>query len=368
MNFEKDHKIIRRDFPENNPLEFIRISNHFVDDFLYQDEKMIDIPINALRIIFNIISILRNDQFTPKNQPRQLSIFEEEFETENNVFVSMKIRNSKISKHRSSQQIIKAYEFLTDYKKGWYTSKNSAGKNIKTYGGLISMPSYQEKGYTSFLISSYWLKKLIFISEYNHIIYQLVYKIRNNKHVLFALWLEQIPEDGTKINRMTLNTRFGVNYKTSNDLCQKFLKPIRQSLNRQSLNENEFPKSFNYKYIGELIYIVPYLTKSIKKEILNKPTNDIRLVNRKLRYFSKRYCIESRCFAHFKYHYKEMPQSRKFIDDSYKQFITNNRSRKIKSTEITGVTFLKEIQKLVIEAYRETETGKRLPNAYPVII
>ena len=54
---------------------------------------------------------------------------------------------------------------------------NSKGKEIKTFGGLITAPTYDERGYTSFLISSYWLKKLIVIPEYNPTLYNLVYNI-----------------------------------------------------------------------------------------------------------------------------------------------------------------------------------------------
>ena len=76
-------------------------------------------------------------------------------------------------------------------------SINSKGKEIKTFGGLITAPTYDERGYTSFLISSYWLKKLIVIPEYNPTLYNLVYNIRNNKHVIFAIWLAKIPYEGT---------------------------------------------------------------------------------------------------------------------------------------------------------------------------
>jgi hypothetical protein len=112
-----------------------------------------------------------------------LSLFDEEFETDNNVFISMKIKNSKISPSGSTKQVVDAYEFLAKFKMGWYKSINMKGREIKTFGGLITSPSYDQRGYTSFLISSYWLKKLIVIPEYNYILYNLVYNIQNNKHI-----------------------------------------------------------------------------------------------------------------------------------------------------------------------------------------
>ena len=98
MNFsEKDFKIIRKNFESEKILDRIRLGNNFVDDFLFEEQQFADIPINALRVIFNIVSIISNEQFRPEDRPRQLTLFDEEFETENNIFVSMKIRNSKIS-------------------------------------------------------------------------------------------------------------------------------------------------------------------------------------------------------------------------------------------------------------------------------
>jgi hypothetical protein len=67
-------------------------------------------------VIFNIISIISNEQFRPEDRPKQLSLFDEEFETDHNIFASMKIRNSKISPSGSTKQVIDAYEFLPDSK------------------------------------------------------------------------------------------------------------------------------------------------------------------------------------------------------------------------------------------------------------
>jgi hypothetical protein len=115
---EKDFRIVRKTFENNSDRvpDKIRLGNQFVDDFIFEDQQAIDIPINALRIIFNIVSIIASDQFRPENRPKQLSLFDEEFETENNVFVSMKIRNNKISPSGSTKQVIEGYEFLAKYK------------------------------------------------------------------------------------------------------------------------------------------------------------------------------------------------------------------------------------------------------------
>lgn len=113
---EKYLKIIRKEFRNENLQERIRLGNHFVDDFIFEYQMAADIPINALRVIFNIISIISSEQFRSEDRPKQLSLFDEEFETENNVFASMKIRNSKISPSGSTKQVIDAYEFLAKFK------------------------------------------------------------------------------------------------------------------------------------------------------------------------------------------------------------------------------------------------------------
>ena len=235
--------------------EKIRLGNFFVDDFIFDDSEAADIPINALRVIFNLISTISNEQFRPQDRPKQLSLFDEEFETENNIFASIKIKNSKISPSGSTKQVIDAYEFLAKFKMGWYKSVNSKGKEIKTFGGLISTPSYDKRGYTTFLVSSYWLKKLLVIPEYNYVLYNLVYNVRNNKHIIFAIWLSKLPENGTVLKLSTLNKKFGLNYRTTKDFCFKFLKPARISLNTFNT------LSFNYTYNKDSISIIPFLTK-----------------------------------------------------------------------------------------------------------
>ena len=254
---EKDLRLIRKIFENKNEKisDRIRLGNHFVDDYIFDDSEAADIPINALRVIFNIISIISNEQFRPEDRPKQLSLFDEEFETENNIFASIKIRNSKISPSGSTKQVVEAYEFLAKFKMGWYKSLNSKGKEIKTFGGLISTPSYDQRGFTSFLISSYWLKKLLVIPEYNYILYNLVYNVRNNKHIIFAIWLSKIPENGTVLKLSTLNKKFGLNYKNANDFCFKFLKPAKTSLNKFNI------LSFNYRYKADQIFIIPILTQ-----------------------------------------------------------------------------------------------------------
>lgn len=360
---EKDLRLVRRAFEDKTEknLDRIRLGNQFVEDFVFEGNEAADIPINALRVIFNIISIISSEQFRPEDRPKQLSLFDEEFETENNIFASMKIRNNKISPSGSTKQVVDAYEFLARFKMSWYKSVNSKGKEIKTFGGLISTPSYDQRGYTTFLISSYWLKKLMVIPEYNYVLYNLVYNIRNNKHVIFAIWLSKLPENGTALKLSTLNKRFGLNYKTANDLCFKFLKPAK-------LNLNQFNNlSFNFRYKGDLIFILPYYTKMMMENDLSAKNKDQIEITRRIRYFRKRYNLQVNEMIQFTYQYKNIQQTRELIERAFREFIRVNRMRAIKSTEFKGKAFLNEIQDIIIRFYRDTKMGKLLPNGYPVI-
>lgn len=372
---EKDLRLIRKEFENKTEKipERIRIGNQFVDDFIFEDHEAADIPINALRVIFNIISIISNEQFRPEDRPKQLSLFDEEFETENNIFASIKIRNSKISPSGSTKQVVDAYEFLAKFKMSWYKSVNSKGREIKTFGGLISTPSYDERGYTTFLISSFWLKKLMVIPEYNYVLYNLVYNIRNNKHIIFAIWLSKIPENGTVLKLSTFNKKFGLNYKTANDFCFKFLKPVRINLTKFNT------LSFNYKYKKDSIFIIPYNIKAIstdnffenKREKLESSEVYIEQrekITRRLNYFRKRYGLKENEMIQLVHQYKNIPQIRELIEKAFKEFVKINRLKGAKSTEFQGKLFLNEIQKLIIQFYRSTKMGELVPNGYPMII
>lgn len=372
---EKDLRHIRKIFENKNDAipDRIRLGNHFVDDFIFDDSEAADIPINALRVIFNLISIISNEQFRPQDRPKQLSLFDEEFETENNIFASIKIKNKKISPSGSTRQVIDAYEFLAKFKMGWYKSVNSKGKEIKTFGGLISTPSYDKRGYTTFLVSSYWLKKLLVIPEYNYVLYNLVYNVRNNKHIIFAIWLSKIPENGTVLKLSTLNKKFGLNYRTTKDFCFKFLKPARMSLNTFNT------LSFNYTYNKDSICIIPFLVKTILEDNSFTNTkkslelNEVHFaqserITRRLIYFKKRYGLQENEMIQFSHQYKNFSQTRALIEKAFKEFIRINRLEKTKSTAFQGKDFLTEMQGLIIQIYQSTKMGELLPNGYPIIV
>ncbi len=359
----KDQRIIRKEFENNSDLvpDKIRLGNRFVDDFFFENNEAAEIPINALRVIFNIVSVIGKEQFRPDDRPYQLSLFDSEFETDNNIFAAIKIRNSKISPSGSTKQVIAAYEFLAKYRMGWYKSLNTAGKEIKTFGGLISTPSYDTRGYTTFLISSYWLKKLMVIPEYNYVLFNLVYNIRNNKHIIFAIWLSKIPLKGTALKLSTFNKKFGLNYKSPNDFCFKFLKPTRLSLD---LYNN---LSFRFRCSGDLISIYPYDTSQIQSVNYPAGRNSQQEATRRLYYFKNRYGLQENQMINFEYHYRNISQTKDLIEKAFAEFVRLNRIKGRSSTVFQGQAFLNEMQMIIKDFYSKTKMGQLLPAGYPVI-
>jgi len=354
-NEKMQKKVVKVYDKELPPVDFIRFGNEFVDEFLSGKEAT-KITINALKIIFNIISQLRNDQFQAKNQPRQLSLFEEEFSTHINSYARVKIRNSLIT--RDSNLLKKAYEFLDNYKKGWYKLTTSEGREIKSYGGLVSSIVFEEKGYTTFLISNYWTKRLIQIDNYNKTLYNLVYNVRSNKHILFYFWLNKLPMEGTQIRLNTLNEYFDLEYSEAKDLCSKFLKSIRDNLNKYS------HKSFNYNYLGDVITVKPYLTQYVVEEATQKETTkeDIKK-EYKLRYFKDRHLLTDTELAPLAYIYQKSPKDIKIISLAYEQFILYCRENKESATSYTGERFLRKLQEKIESEYAKTTEAKIFQDA-----
>lgn len=355
---KKDEYIVKKNYKEKEASDILRFGNDFVDEF-FLDGKSTEIPINALRVVFNIVSTLRNEQFQGDKQPQQLKLFEDEFTSEHNIYAKMSIRNSLITSN--TEVLKKTYDYLELFKRGWYKFKASDGRTISALGGLISNVFHEENGYTSFLISSYWVKKLIAIPEYNKTLYNLVYKVRSNKHILFWFWLSKVSDEGTKVKRETLNKIFKVNYSNSKDLCGKFLKPIRENLNKYNY------KSFNYSIDGEIIHIKPYLIKTIESEGLKEKTVVGVENSYKLRYFKDRHQLSSEQMKGIEYIYKNRSIDKEILNQAYKSFVENCRRIKKKATDYTGVEFLEAYQEFIRQDFHKTSTGQKYPDTYPRI-
>lgn len=110
-----EKRIFRRSYKNLTKTEIIRLGNSFVDDFLFENNKAVDVPINALRTIFNIAADLRNEQLRPQDRPMQLSLFEVEFEP---LKIVLKKKNYFIKKinYEQPQPLSQPFPFFLEEK------------------------------------------------------------------------------------------------------------------------------------------------------------------------------------------------------------------------------------------------------------
>ncbi len=353
---------------KKNPI--IRIGNDFIKEFLFDENKnAIDFQITGLRIILLIHNTFTNSNdsnltiIQKENHPKQLKIFEEEFLTEHNNYIRVSLKNSHISKEQNRSHIEKAIEFLVKLKMDWYVSYNAKGQKIKSFGGLITMPTYEDKGYTTFLISSYWLQKILLIDSYTAVLLQTAFKISSAKEILFLLWLSNVNrEKGTKISLELLNQRFNLNYKTTKSICDQFLRPLRNKLDKYSL------LSFNFSRKENIIQIMPYSNGNPDLPLDDKTKEKVKTLY-KLSYFKKRHALEGISFEKFKIVYNQNNTNNKLeITKAYELLKEKCKIRKWAITLYQGEVFLKELQECIKENYSRSEMGKRIPNGHIIII
>lgn len=352
----------------------VSFDNEFIKEFIL-NEEMTKANMIVHRIIVHIGFLLKKDQiYIGKNSVNEellvnqmkLQLFDEEFLTYENTHFVFTMQNAKVNENRNYKKLKTALEFLTNYKKGWYNSKNSKGEDISCYGGLISDSVInQNTGTFQFKISAYWLKKILVLNHYNQTLYQLVFQISSNKHMIFWYWLTTLKEEGTKIDFKTINQRYDLKYKDARSLSKGFLKPIKNNLDKLSL------ESFNFKVSGDIISIKRYQRsiEDVSKTIsLNSDSKIIVQKNYKISYFKKRHKLSDNEINDLKLVMKNIKGSDLVIlNDAYSEFVNSCRNNKVHSTDFIGKIFLEEWQKYIIIEYRKTQTGIRYPNSYPKI-
>lgn len=343
---------------------FVRFGKDFIDSFFFDENgRAIDIPITSLRIIYLLYETFYSNQFLPDKQVRQLALFEEEFLTDHNTYAEVRLKNSRICPTENHSSLDAALAFLVQYKQEWQFEVNSKGQKIKTFGGLISNVTSVEKGFTQFLISSFWLKQIVQISQYNYLILESAFKIQSNKRVLFLLWLSKVKlETGTTVKYINLNFKFSLNYGSARDLAKGFLGPIKKDLDIFS------NLSFNYKIKKDTIIIMPYKTDKSLTIGLNEDAKKTISISQKLSYMKKRHNVSDIDFKILTDRYNENENNRKEIDEAYSLFKSQCRKTNRKMTNYIGKDFIHEIQGFIIAGYNSTKRGKIFPNGHLRII
>ena len=349
--------LTKKEFPSLPKTEIIRFTKEFVDAFLVQGDKMVNVPIDAIRIVFKIASDLRNSNFSDNNVV-QLNLFNNTFLNDHNSFGSFVINLNDIALNKNTARVKEALEFLVHHKQDWYETVNKDGKKVKSYGGVITAPSYM-KGKTSFLISSYWLNKLAYMPKYNNTIYNLAFNVSNNKHMMFYFWLITLHDYGTLVNLDTLNKKFGLNYTEASDFCGSFLKSVKRSLDTYSST------SFNYSYKGKKISIKPFII--VQKDIQTTKFKKILSVSQLTHYWRKRHMLTDHQKNNLRIVLKNDESVVILLNAAYKRFIKSCKLKKEKATDHQGDKFIKLFHENIIEEYKTTKAYSYAAKGYPII-
>lgn len=352
------HSKSRKKFDPLPNAEIIRFSNEFTKEFFVNaNGEMEEVPIDALRIIFKIASDLRNSQFQEKNSV-QLDMFDNVFLNEHNTFATFMINLNDISLNKNTNRVKQALEFLVDFKRDWYTVTNKEGRKVKSFGGLITSPSYM-KGMTTFMVSVYWLNKLVYINQYNKTLFNLAFNVSNNKHIMFFFWLVTIDKLSTSPTLDTLNKKFRLNYNSAKDLCKGFLKNVKKSLDKEA------NVSFNYSYKKDRITILPYITniEKIKSNVVKKTVS----ISQKVHYWKNRHELSENHTTALRFVLKNDASSMHLLNNAYELFKKDMRKEKKKLTEIKGEAFMDAFQSAIIRAYQDTKMYQISKNGYPKI-
>lgn len=361
---------ISRNYINKKNSDIINFPLDFRQNFLsMKDPNVLDLSVIALRIIFKIINDISWQQFDPlfQNPERKienqmkLKLFEDDFTEIDNSYSKFIYKIKEIDSNRNYTLIKNALYILENFKKEWYSFKNSKGKTIQSLGGLISRSSISD-GEIKFEVSAYWMKKLSEIQNYNIALFKTAWKLKNNKHILFYLWLLEVSPTGTRVTFEYIQTSFDFNYTDINNFVKLALKPIKKNLDKYS------NYSFNYSVKNGSINIVPYYVKTIKNVDLNKKTINNQIITQRFHYWKTRHKLNQEEFLKLRFITNLNPSSFGFLNNAYTLLIKDLKNSKTKASSITGNIFMKLFQEYIISYYKSTNWGNINPNGYPMII
>ena len=344
--------------------EEVAINNSLTKFFLNDNEKkLIDAPMECWRILFLILGAVKNSQVSVTREV-QLKLFEEEFLTKSNSFFSIKLQTRQINFQQKKERIKFAVDYLQKHFTHWVEDYNFQNKPVQSKLSLIEKPSFT-RGNLYFESSVYWLEKFVVLRDFNSVLFELPFKLFNSKYLFFALNLELLPVDVfTPFKLETLNNRFNLDYKKKSDFARLFLNPLRCELNK--INK----KSFQFKIENNLILIMPYHLKKIDENELKLSYQLKEKIKDKYTYFywKKRHKLSDSEIEKIKYYFERKTEEKIELEIAYKDFVRDCKQKKIKTTEFVSVEFLKELQKHIINNYKNSKASKLFPNGYLTIV
>ena len=343
--------------------DIINIGTDFFKDFLLPEGSE-ELSISCYKIIFEIFKSIYEEQIhkeEEKTLTKQLSLFEDDYMSSDNIYRVLKIKNSKIT--RNSVELEKAYAFLTDYKKMWYISYNTKGQKIKSYGGLISNPNVNEqKGSTVFLISSFWFKKILCLAEngYNKFLANIIEKTASRQTIRLALWVANRKSDSERLTLEYLNEKFGTNYKSSKQFCKDFLMPKKKFLDKNAI------KSFNCKPDGEgHVIFERYEVKTLDQDKLKAPkeVNELKARSYQISYYKKRHNLTEEQVTKLRKETKK-GDNKALFDEAYNRLVAFTKlgcNDKYKvMTDYKGKEFLHNFQYFLAQLCEEKGLPRKL--------
>lgn len=354
----------------NSERDIINIGNDFTKEYLLSNPTNPEdkgLSINCFKIIFEIFKILYEEQIHKGEQAgQQLVLFENEYMTEDDIYRVFKIKNSKIT--RNTDALEEALFYLVNHKKQKYRVPNYKGEMIRTSGGLFSdYKMSEQRGYTLIFISSYWLKKLIYIVQgYNPFITNVIDKGAGASTVRFILWLNNRKSDGERLTLEYLNDMFKTNSKTAKEFCRDFLRPKKFFLDKNGL------KSFGYRSDGKThVVIERYTTKTLNQDNLINPktVNKFQLLRYKVSYYKMRHKLTDEQATILRREIRKNDSGALFdrAYERFKIFIKTGVTGKKLLTDYKGEDFMKTFQYIINQLCQE-EKGEMPQCLWPVLI
>lgn len=336
---------IAREYQKNTKNGIINMPVQFRREFFSPaaNQEILKAPITVVRILFKVLNDISYDQFVPNKDLTKVQAFDKELMTKSNTYCAFNFKVTDISEQRDYAGIKKSLEFLENYQRGWHKSKNSKGEAVTSYGGLI-ISSSVSSGKISFLMSNYWLEKLLCMPKYNSATTNLPWKISKIRQLLFYLWLLELDARGTQIDYLKWMKTYDYDYKNKSALIDGFFRPMKALLDKQA------DLSFNFSSKGQLISIVPYITGKTDIPISASASKkyDIR---QKIHYWKRRHKLETQHAATLRTMLNLHDASFSIMIQSYEAFIADCRKSKVGPTSLTGSAFMLRFQKQITIEY-----------------
>lgn len=354
--------------------EFVNLSNLLYNDIFKDSIDLLNVPIEAIRVIFILIHQSKSVSFNQPRAPYTPSLFEQEFLTKDNSFASFDIPTGIISPSRDTKRIEKALLLLMQNTIRTVVSKNERNEEVKSLISFIEKPKFT-RGRVYLEVSSYWLEKMANIEHYNPIIFDLAYNIPNTQQIVFAIWLRSIPmyheavfkketyKSWTQINIDTLQKKFGLEGRDRDYISEKFLKPIQSKL----FEFND--RSFAFQYDKGSYYITALDVKTNKVIENLKPENAYKAkVKYAIGYLQRRHKVDRDSLDHIETIYYNSILDKELMETAYNNLKKAVKKEEMKMTDLTGLKFLAKWQEEIITSYKQTPNYKNFPKGYPKVI